>query len=118
MRLASAEGVAEAMGGAKNAHDDVWGMTFATSRGGFVDFGSMNEVGGLPCGELAKAQAGFHGWAVSWSARRSVVVVVVAECVVVVVAECVVVVVVTSGVLFECMRVRMRVRTVRVCVCV
>lgn len=63
VRIVSEETVRLALSDAKVLRDDVWGMTMAFTCGGFADFGSMTELSGVPCDNLAQLQRGFVGWA-------------------------------------------------------
>jgi len=63
VRLVSEETVRLALSEPKLLRDDVWRMTFASTRGGFADFGTFVELAGLPNYSAAERQQGFTGWA-------------------------------------------------------
>lgn len=60
----SSEAVELAHSKTKALRDDVWGMDIANTQGGFFDFGTMREVGGLAVDpSVIAAHRGFVGWA-------------------------------------------------------
>ena len=63
-RLASTRAVDDAHAGTRAVRDDAWGMDIANTRGGFFDFGTLRELGGMAVEpKVAAAMEGFLGWA-------------------------------------------------------